>query len=220
MAMERLVDHLVAIGALKTEKYIEVFRRLDRKLFMWPGYEDEAYLDSPSLLGETGQTISAPHMHAYYLEYSGVSEDDVVMEVGVGSGYLSALIGLLIKMYGGRGHVYGLEYDPRLYSFARTNISRVGLEDQVTVILANGYWGWPPREERELYDVILVSAAVDTPPQYLLAQLREGGRMVIPVGPALYQELRLYMKRGGAIEYKPLFPVSFVKMKGYEGGSL
>jgi len=179
MNMERLVEHLVAIGALKTEKYIHIFRQLDRKLFMWPGYEDEAYRDSPSLLGETGQTISAPHMHAYYLEYSGVSEDDIVLEVGVGSGYLSALVGLLIKTYGGQGHVYGLEYDPRLYVFAKTNIARAELEDYVTII----------------------------------------GRMIIPIGHTFYQELRIYIKIGGKTEYKPLFPVSFVKMKGYEGGS-
>jgi len=217
--MERLVEHLVAIGALKTEKYIHIFRQLDRKLFMWPGYEDEAYRDSPSLLGETGQTISAPHMHAYYLEYSGVSEDDIVLEVGVGSGYLSALVGLLIKTYGGQGHVYGLEYDPRLYVFAKTNIARAELEDYVTIILANGYWGWPPREERGIYDVIMVSAAADDPPKYLLSQLRDGGRMIIPIGHTFYQELRIYIKIGGKTEYKPLFPVSFVKMKGYEGGS-
>ncbi len=214
-SMGELVKRLVSAGVLKHKSYIDAFLAIDRKLFIWPGYESDAYMDQPSPLGSTGQTISAPHIHAYYLEYTMPSKDSIVLEVGAGSGYLAALMGFVIKNEGGSGHVYAIEYLPQLHEFATRNIREVELEDHVTVIFGNGYYGWPPKIDKEIYDVIWVSAGASRPPKYLLKQLKRGGRLLIPLGNGFFQQLTLYTKDdSGAISKYPLFSVAFVPMRG------
>ncbi len=213
--MSSLVKQLVNMGVLKSVEYINSFLSVDRADFMWPGYEDYAYLDQPAPLGDTGQTISAPHIHAYYLEYTKPNENSIVLEIGAGSGYLSALIGRLIKDKSGSGHVYSIEFNPTLFNFASRNIRKTGLEDYVTVIPGNGIYGWPPKSNMEHYDVILVSAGIEYVPTCLLNQLKIDGRIIIPIGKDFYQQLTLIERRGEKdFVKKRLFTVAFVRMAG------
>ncbi len=212
-----LVDSLVRSGILKNKLYISAFQEIDRRDFMWPGYEKYAYEDSPAPLGETGQTISAPHMNAYYLEILNIQPNDSVLEIGAGSGYQAALIGKIIELGRGYGHIYSIEYLYPLYRFASENIEKTGLEDYVTIIYGDGSLGWPPKQEIEIYDKILVSAAAKKPPKYLISQLKDNGRMLIPIGYTLYQTLYLIEKRIGKIFKRELFPVAFVPLKESNG---
>ena len=213
---EDLVNYLIKTKVLKSEKFIKAFSEVDRKDFMWPGFESYAYTDSPAPLGETGQTISAPHMNAYAMEILEIDENDVILEVGAGSGYQAALIGMVIKLYRGAGHIYSIEYLEPLYRFASLNIEKYGLEDYVTIIYGDGSLGWPPRIDKPIYDKILVSAAASKPPKYLLAQLKDGGKMLIPLGKHFLQKLFLFTKREGEIYSKELFSVAFVPLKEAE----
>ena len=210
---DELVDSLVRSRVLKTQLYIEAFRKVDRAEFMWPGYEKLAYEDTPAPLGETGQTISAPHMNAYYLEILNIHPDDVVLEVGAGSGYQAALIGKIIELGGGSGHIYSIEYLYSLYRFAIKNIEKLGLRRHVTIVYGDGSLGWPPKQICEIYDKILVSAAAKDMPKYLTKQLKNGGRMLIPIGRTLYQILYLIERRDGEISKRELFPVAFVPLQ-------
>ena len=210
---DELVDYLVRNGLLKSPLIIQAFREVDRKDFMWPGYKDYAYIDSPAPLGETGQTISAPHMNAYVTELLNLTPNDVVLEVGAGSGYQAAILGAVIKLGRGQGHIYSIEYIKGLYEFAHQNIMEIGLEDYVTIIYGDGSLGWPPLYKVPIYDKIVVSAAAKKIPKILTKQLKEGGRMLIPIGTSLFQTLFLYEKRHGKIIEKSLFPVAFVPLR-------
>lgn len=211
-----LVEHLIRTGVLKKQEYIEAFLNVDRRDFMWPGYEDMAYQDTPAPLGDTGQTISAPHMNAYAMEILQIERDDIVLEVGAGSGYQAALIGMYFKLTRGNGHIYTIECVKELYEFARWNIMKTRLEEYVTVIYGDGSLGWPPKTEKPIYNKILVSAAASKPPKYLLKQLKENGKMLIPIGRLFHQTLTLYIKTKEKIQKKELFPVAYVPLKEKE----
>ncbi|HIE36780.1 TPA: protein-L-isoaspartate O-methyltransferase [Candidatus Geothermarchaeota archaeon] len=211
-----LVEYLVKSGVLKRREYIESFLRLDRKDFMWQGYEKYAYEDTPAPLGDTGQTISAPHMNAYAMEILEIDKNDIILEVGAGSGYQAALIGMYIKTSNGDGHIYTVEFVEQLYEFAKSNINRVGLNDYVTVILGDGSLGWPPKMKYKLYNKILVSAAASKPPKYLINQLKDEGKLLCPIGPPLHQSLYLFVRKGNIIDENKLFPVAFVPLKEWD----
>ncbi|HIQ12798.1 MAG TPA: protein-L-isoaspartate O-methyltransferase [Thermoprotei archaeon] len=211
-----LVEYLVKSGVLKRREYIESFLRLDRKDFMWQGYEKYAYEDTPAPLGDTGQTISAPHMNAYAMEILEIDKNDIILEVGAGSGYQAALIGMYIKTSNGDGHIYTVEFVEQLYEFAKSNINRVGLNDYVTVILGDGSVGWPPKMKYKLYNKILVSAAASKPPKYLINQLKDEGKLLCPIGPPLHQSLYLFVRKGNIIDENKLFPVAFVPLKEWD----
>lgn len=211
-----LVEYLVRSGVLKRKEYIKSFLKLDRKEFMWPGYEKYAYEDTPAPLGDTGQTISAPHMNAYAMEILEIDKDDVVLEVGAGSGYQAALIGIYMKSSNGKGHIYTIEFVEQLYEFAKSNIDKVGLNDYVTVILGDGSIGWPPKMKYELYNKILVSAAASKIPQNLINQLKDEGKLLCPIGPPFHQTLYMFIRKGNLVSESKLFPVAFVPLKEWE----
>ena len=210
---EDLVKHLVRTGVLKREDYIQAFLHIDRKDFMWPGYEDMAYSDSPAPLGDTGQTISAPHMNAYAMEILQIDKDDIILEIGAGSGYQAAVIGMYIKLFKGKGHIYTIEYLRQLYEFAEWNITKTGLQEYVTVIYGDGSLGWPPKTKKPIYNKILVSAAATKPPKHLLNQLKEDGKLLCPIGRLFHQTLYIFTKKQEEIHKKELFPVAYVPLK-------
>jgi len=210
----RLVEQLKREGILKSKKIVDAFKKVPRELFVWPGYEDQAYLDMPLPLGDTGQTISAPHMVAIMLEELRVEEGQKVLEIGAGSGYNAAL---LAELVGPRGKVITVERIPELVSFARKNIERAGYSSIVKVVYGDGTLGYPPRMEKEIYDRIIVTAAAPHPPRYLITQLKEGGIMLIPIGPHGYQELTRIYKRSGRIVKENLGGCVFVPLIGEDG---
>ena len=189
--------------------------KIPREKFVWPGYEDRAYDDTPLPLGDTGQTISAPHMVAIMLEELRVKPGHFVLEIGAGSGYSSALLAEIVAP---DGRVVTVERIPELATFAKRNLRKVGLHNLVQVVVGDGSLGYPPKLEREIYDRIVVTAAAPRRPKYLLSQLKRGGVMLVPIGPIGYQQLvRITKKQDGSILEENLGECVFVPLIGENG---
>ncbi len=211
---ERLVRRLEREGILKTSEVVRAFLKVPRELFVWPGMEDQAYWDTPLPLGDTGQTISAPHMVAIMLEELKVKPNMKVLEIGAGSGYNAALIAELV---GPKGEVITIERVQELVEFAKKNIERAGYASIVKVIHGDGTLGYPPKSTEAIYDRIIVTAAAPRVPKYLLLQLKEEGILLAPVGPPGYQELTRITKRGGQLHEERLGGCVFVPLIGEDG---
>ena len=175
-----------------------------RHEFVLPDYLGQAYADHPLPIGY-GQTISQPYIVAAMSELLRLKRGDRVLEVGTGSGYQAAILAELTDQ------VYSVEIIEELYQRASETLERLGY-DNVHVKHADGYYGW---EEHAPYDAIIVTAAPDHIPQPLVKQLKDGGRLVIPVGPpGAYQTLWLIKKHGEEIVSKEVMGVVFVPLTG------
>jgi protein-L-isoaspartate(D-aspartate) O-methyltransferase len=164
-------------------------------------YRSAAYRDATLPIGH-GQTISQPLVVALMTELLQLAKTDKVLEVGTGSGYQTAILSVLA------GEVYTIEIVPELAEMARANLERVGCSN-VSTKIGDGYQGWP---EHEPFDAIIVTAAPNHVPPPLIAQLRPGGRMVIPVGDFV-QELRVLAKHAdGTATTTIVAPVRFVPL--------
>lgn len=209
-----LVEKLRRRGLLKSQEVVEALLKVPRELFVWPGMESEAYLDIPLPLGNTGQTISAPHMVAIMLEELKVKRGMKVLEIGTGSGYNAAL---LAELVGPEGEVVTVERLPELVEFARRNIEKAGYSSRVKIILGDGTLGYPPRSTDPTYDRIIVTAAAPKVPKYLVYQLKDEGILLIPIGPLGYQELIRITKRMGKVYEEKLGGCVFVPLIGEDG---
>jgi protein-L-isoaspartate(D-aspartate) O-methyltransferase len=180
--------------------------RVPRHEFVPEEHRPEAYEDHPIGIGE-GQTISQPFVVAAMLEALALRPEDVVLEVGTGSGYQTAVLAELVRM------VYSIERIASLSERARAVLQRLGYQN-VSIVQGDGSQGLPKAAP---FDAIVVAAAAPSVPQPLLDQLREGGRLVIPVGSSVAQELQLVRKMGGAATTMYLDGVRFVPLIGREG---
>jgi protein-L-isoaspartate(D-aspartate) O-methyltransferase len=169
-----------------------------------------AYEDRPLPIGH-GQTISQPYIVALMTEKLEPRRTDRVLEVGTGSGYQAAVLAQLVR------EVYSMEIVEPLAVRAAADLARLGCGN-VKVRAGDGYAGWP---EAAPFDAIIVTCAPDHVPEPLVKQLREGGRMIIPVGPPGAQDLVLLRKREGKLAQEKVLPVRFVPMtgKGVTSGS-
>jgi protein-L-isoaspartate(D-aspartate) O-methyltransferase len=151
-----------------------------------------------------GQTISQPYIVALMTDLADVGKNDIVLEIGTGSGYQAAVLAELAR------HVYTIEIIESLGLRAQEDLARLGY-DKVTVRIGDGYAGWP---EQAPFDAIVVTAAPDEVPQPLIDQLKVGGRMVIPVGREnTIQTLQLLSKdEDGDLEIQNIIPVRFVPL--------
>ena len=175
-----------------------------RHEFVPASLKSYAYADGPLPIGH-GQTISQPFIVAYMTQALELSKEDTVLEVGTGSGYQAAILGKLAK------EVYTIEIVPPLAESARTVLAKLGFQN-VHVKLGDGYLGWP---EMAPFDAIIVTCAPDRVPEPLISQLKEGGRLVIPVGEAGgVQKLVLLRKKNGEISKTSMLDVRFVPMTG------
>ncbi len=199
----RMVDMLVRMGYVSDERVIKALRTVPRHLFVPPELRHEAYVDTPLPIGH-GQTISAPSIVAKMTELLDPEPDDIVLEIGTGSGYQAAVLSKLVK------HVYTIEIIPELAESAKKRLEELGYKN-VTVKCGDGYKGWP---EHAPFDGIIVTCAPTDIPQPLVEQLKEGGRMVIPVGDLWAQELYLLKKERGKVVKRAVLPVVFVPMTG------
>jgi protein-L-isoaspartate(D-aspartate) O-methyltransferase len=182
----RMVETQLRERGIADPRVLDAMSRVPRHEFTPQSYRDQAYEDHPLPIGE-GQTISQPYIVASMLEALALKASDRVLEVGTGSGYVSALLAELTA------EVVSLERHAALADGARELLQRLGYAN-VKVILGDGSRGFPNSAP---YDVILVSAAAVEVPRALVAQLAEGGRMIIPVGSGDTQQLQLIQRRNG-----------------------
>ena len=199
MVAEQLVPHGVT-----DERVLRAMSEIPREEFISPRLRRHAY-DDRALGIDCGQTISQPLVVALMTQAVAPKPDDIALEVGAGSGYQAAVLSRLCRK------VITLEREPALAEHASARLRRLGF-DNVEVAVADGSLGWPAEVP---YDVVLVAAAARQVPPALIDQLAEGGRMVIPVDvtPDEPQDLRLYLKQGGEVSYRSLFPVLFVPLR-------
>jgi protein-L-isoaspartate(D-aspartate) O-methyltransferase len=206
----RMVKGLRDHGLVTDQRVLEAMERVPRHEFLPPELKDQAYMDSPLPIG-MGQTISAPHMVGIMLEALELRPGHRVLEIGAGSGYHAALMGEMVRP-GGR--VYTVERLEALGSKAKETIERLGYDDVVEVVVADGSLGLP---EHAPYDRITVAAAAPGVPKPLEEQLADGGRMLVPVGGQGYQDLTLVTRRGDKLERTGLGGVVFVPLIGQHG---
>jgi protein-L-isoaspartate(D-aspartate) O-methyltransferase len=183
---QRMVDSQLRARGIADERVLKAMADVPRQEFVADAYRSQAYEDHPLPIGE-GQTISQPYIVALMLEALAVRAADRVLEVGAGSGYVTALLAELAVQ------VFSIERHAVLADRAGELLTRLGYKN-VRVIVGDGSHGFA---EQAPYDVILVSAAASEVPRALLAQLAEGGRMIIPVGDQESQQLQLIQKRNG-----------------------
>ena len=162
-----------------------------------------AYADSPLPIGH-GQTISQPFIVAFMTEQLQPKPTDRVLEIGTGSGYQAAVLSTLVA------EVYSIEIVDPLARRAEADLRRLGYKN-VKVKAGDGYQGWA---EAAPFDAIIVTCAPEQIPQPLINQLKDGGRMMIPVGDSYDQNLHLLEKKGTNVHRRAVLPVRFVPMTG------
>ncbi len=185
---QRMVDVQLRARGIADERVLDAMARVPRHVFASERYRDQAYEDHPLPIAE-GQTISQPYIVAIMLEALALKATDRVLEVGTGSGYVTALLAELTS------EVISIERHAFLADAARELLTGLGYSN-VRVIAADGTRGFAPRAP---YDAIMVSAAAPELPTALVEQLAEGGRLVIPVGQEDAQQLQLVEKRNGQL---------------------
>ncbi len=198
---EEMVRTQLAGRGIRDARVLDAMRRVPRHEFVPEAYREAAYEDRPLPIDEE-QTISQPYIVATMLERLALQADDRVLEIGTGSGYVTALLSFLCA------EVYSVERHAALASAAEATLRRLGYSN-VRIRIGDGRLGWA---EYAPYDAILVSAATAEMPPALFEQLREGGRMILPVGPSSSQELQLITKSGGEAEVKILEGCRFVPL--------
>lgn len=188
-----------------SDAVLEVVGRVERHRFVPPGQVRYAYENRPLPIGH-GQTISQPYIVALMTDLLEPGEDDVVLEVGTGSGYQAAVLAELVDQ------VYSIEIIEALATSARERLHRLGY-DNVTTKLGDGYYGWKAHAP---FDSIIVTAAASHVPPPLIEQLKPGGKMVIPVGGRFMTQLLLLLEKGddGEIVTRQIGAVRFVPLTG------
>ena len=183
---EEMVRVQLAERGIRDLRVLDAMRQVPRHEFVPETLRQDAYEDHPLPIGE-GQTISQPYIVAAMLEHLGLRATDRILEVGTGSGYVTALLSLLCS------EVYSVERHAQLAAVAESTLHRLKYRN-VRIRVGDGYEGWA---EYAPFDAILVSAATSEMPPALFDQLREGGRMMVPIGPPFSQELQLISKVSG-----------------------
>ena len=207
-ARRKLVEEQIAAPdrGITNRKVLEVMSLVPRHEFVPQSQRDFAYRDEPLPIGY-GQTISQPSLVAFMTDKLDLKPTDRVLEIGTGSGYQAAILSQLAS------HVYTIEIVEPLALRAMADLKRLGY-DNVTVRIGDGYQGWP---EYAPFDAVIVTCAPNHIPQPLIKQLRDGGRMIIPVGEPGDQSLHLLQKHGNIVEHRSILAVRFVPMTGKMG---
>lgn len=199
---QKMVETQIKNRGVKDERVLAAMMKVERHLFVPKAYESQAYSDQPLPIGE-GQTISQPYIVALMTELLELKGEERVLEIGTGSGYQAAILAELAR------EVFTIEIIEPLASSAKKLLSELGYRS-IEVKAGDGYLGWP---EHAPFDAIIVTCAPDHIPKPLIDQLKEGGRLVLPVGTHS-QELKKIVKRSGKIETTDVIPVIFVPMTG------
>ena len=202
----QMIDTQLLQRGIRDERVLTAMARVPRHEFVANSYRAQAYDDNPLPIGE-GQTISQPYIVALMLEMLEVSEEDIVLEIGTGSGYQTALLAQLCR------HVYSIERHATLAAKAQAALAKLGYTN-VTIEVGDGSKGLSAHAP---FDGIVVSAAAPDLPPALFEQLKEGGRLVVPVGPTEAQFLQLVTKKEGKPVLSEQIPCRFVPLIGEQG---
>lgn len=203
-----MVKRQIARRGIQSPRVLEAFMTVPRHLFVPEGQRQFAYSDGPLPIGEN-QTISQPYIVAYMTDALKILPEDIVLEVGTGSGYQAAILGQLADQ------VYSIERHPALAEKAAELLDDLGY-DNIHVHQGDGTQGLP---EHAPYQAVMVTAAAPEVPQPLLDQLDEQGRLIMPVGGRGGQILQLWTKQEGQVKKDTLSPVAFVPLIGDHGWS-
>lgn len=197
---EKMVSQQMELRGITDKSTLNAMRTVKRHLFVPENLINYAYDDRPLPIGH-GQTISQPYIVAFMTEVLKPKPNHKVLEIGTGSGYQAAVLAKIVDK------VYTIEIIPELGKSASQRLKTLGYEN-VKTKTADGYYGW---EEYAPFDAIIVTAASEIIPPPLIKQLKEGGKMIIPVGsPFFNQNLILVEKKDGKTTTKNLLPVRFV----------
>jgi protein-L-isoaspartate(D-aspartate) O-methyltransferase len=197
---EELVSQSIQKRGIKDKTVLSSMNKVERHLFVPESNIANAYRDRPMPIGY-GQTISQPYIVAYMTEAINPKPEFKVLEIGTGSGYQAAVLAEIVK------EVYTIEIIPELGNAAAARLKKLGYNN-INVKIADGYFGW---KEHAPYDAIVVTAAAEFVPPPLLEQLKDNGKIIIPIGsPFMNQNLMLIEKKGKKITTKNLLPVVFV----------
>lgn len=199
---QEMVNQQIVSRGISDAGVISAMLKVPRHEFVPEGLVAYAYMDSPLPIGQ-GQTISQPYIVALMTQLLDLKGNEIVLEVGTGSGYQAAILGEIAK------EVYTIEILKPLADSAKMRLEKLGYKN-IKVICGDGYLGWP---QYAPFDAILVTAAPKQIPQPLIEQLKIGGRMVMPLGD-IEQELFLITKTENNIIKKKIIPVRFVPMTG------
>ena len=197
---ESMVVKQIEARGVSDKRVLAAMRKVERHKFVPKPLEFLAYDDRPLPIGE-GQTISQPYIVALMTELLELEGNEKVLEIGTGSGYQAAILAELCT------HIYTIEILGPLATRAKTLLEELGYKN-FTVKCGDGFLGW---KEFAPFDAIIVTCAPAEVPQPLLEQLKEGGRLVIPVG-TIFQELKLIKKKSGEVTTESIIPVRFVPM--------
>ncbi len=201
---QRMVEHDIKRRGIKDSRVIDAMLKVKRHMFIDESQWDRAYNDHPLPIGE-GQTISQPYVVALMSEAIGLEGHERVLEIGTGSGYQAAILGELAK------EVFTIEIRKGLYDRVVERLQRMGYKN-IRVKHGDGYFGW---KEHAPFDAIMVTASANHIPPPLLNQLKEGGRLIIPLGSTVFfQNLTLVTKVKGMHKIVELGSVAFVPMTG------
>jgi len=203
---EKMVRTQLQRRGITDERVLEVFRTVPRHLFVPDEAIADAYRDQALYIGY-GQTISQPYIVALMTSLLSLQGDERVLEIGTGSGYQAAVLARLSK------EVHTIERDIRLASQARLKLDELEIEN-VHIHHGDGSLGWSAAAP---YQAILITAAAPKPPQPIINQLADNGRLVLPVGSRRGQELQCLQRKGQEIITEKILPVAFVPLWGAYG---
>jgi len=198
---QRMVEQQLKARGIKDERVLAAMGKVPREEFVPPESRDASYEDGPLPIGYD-QTISQPYIVAFMTEQLRLQPGDRVLEIGTGSGYQAAILAELVS------EIYSVEIVEPLARAAEATLQRLSYKN-VHVKVGDGYKGWPAAAP---FDAIIVTCAPDKVPQPLIDQLKDGGRMVIPVGERFAQQLYLLEKKNGQLKESVTLPVRFVPM--------
>lgn len=200
-----MVKTTIKDRGISDTRVLKAMQTVPRHRFVPDNLLSVAYADRPLPIGE-GQTISQPYVVALMTEILDLRPDQRVLEIGTGSGYQAAVLGEVVD------YVYTIEIKQKLY-YRASNILKLLAYDKVATRHSDGYFGWP---EQAPFDAIMITAAIDHIPPPLLKQLKDGGRLALPLGnPFSYQNLVLVTKKGDDLIVKQITGVLFVPMTGH-----
>ncbi len=204
-AREKMVRSQIRLRGISDKKVLKAMSEVLRHSFVPKELASQAYKDHPLPIGE-GQTISQPYIVALMTENLELKGSERVLEIGTGSGYQAAILANVTK------EVFTIEIKKKLYTKATQTLHALGITN-IKTLHSDGYFGW---SEAAPFDCIMITAAIDHIPPPLLKQLKDGGRLILPLGnPFSYQNLSLVTKQGEDYTVKQITGVLFVPMTGY-----